>query len=424
MMKEYDVIVVGAGLAGLVAAAAAAGEGARVMLAAKGAGALTIGNGTIDLLGCGQDGAPVADPAAAVAALPASHPYGKLGLPAVREALQWFLALTAAAGYPYAGSPAENVWLPTAAGTLKPACLVPKTMDPRAAAAAGRLVVLGFAGLKDYRPEMIIRGLARRPGYAGKNFTAVVVDGGFTGRRDATALDVARWLDSSAGRADCAARLKELLSPGQTVLLPPVLGTTPRYDAWQELQAATGCTLLELAGPPPAVIGFRLRTLLLAWLRNRGVAILEHAAVVAAETGDDRCLALVTGQPDRRRRYQARSYVIATGGFLGGGLDSSPGAARETVFNLPLAVPADQQAWSTPRLMGGVPQPFAAFGVATDNGLRPVDAAGRVILANVFFAGANLAGCDYSHEKAGNGVALVSGWQAGVAAGRYGREKN
>lgn len=423
-MKEYDVIVVGAGFAGLVAAAAAAGEGARVMLAAKGAGALAIGNGTIDLLGYGRDGAPVTDPAAAIAALPESHPYRKIGLTAVRQALGWFLALTADAGYPYSGSPAENLWLPTAAGTLKPSCLVPKTMDPATAAAADRLVVLGFAGLKDYRPEMIIRGLSRRLGYAAKNYTPAVVDGGFTGGRDATALDIARWLDSPAGRADCAARLKEILTPGQTVLLPPVLGSIPRYDVWQQLQAATGCTLLELAGAPPAVTGFRLRALLLAWLRSRGVAILEHAEVVGAETENGRCLALVTGQSDRRRRYQARSYIIATGGFLGGGLESTPGAARETIFNLPLAVPADPQAWSNPSLLGSDPQPFAAFGVDAGRGLRPVDAAGRVILDNVAFVGANLAGCDYSHEKAGNGVALVSGWQAGVAAGRYSREKN
>ncbi|MDT8902467.1 anaerobic glycerol-3-phosphate dehydrogenase subunit GlpB [Anaeroselena agilis] len=421
-MKEYDVIVVGAGLAGLTAAAAAAGEGARVLLAAKGAGALTIGGGTIDILGCDADGRPVTDPAAAVAALPESHPYGKLGLPAVRAAADWFLALAAGAGYPYRGSLGENLWLPTAAGTLKPACLAPATMGVARAAAVNSAVILGIAGLKDYRPEMIARGLARRPGY-NKHYSVVTVDCGFAGGRDATALDVARWLDSEAGRREFAAQLKKRLPPGQFVIIPPVLGTQPSCAAWETIEAATGCRLLEIAGAPPAVTGLRLRALLLAHLRSRGVAILEHAAVVRAEAGQGRCQAIVTGHHDRERRYRARSFVLATGGFLGGGLESTAGAARESIFGLPLAVPSDPLAWSAPRLLAAGPQPFARFGVDTDRELRPVDAAGRVVLENVRFAGAILAGCDYSHEKAGNGVAVVSGWHAGVAAGRDSREK-
>ncbi|HWQ62350.1 MAG TPA: anaerobic glycerol-3-phosphate dehydrogenase subunit GlpB [Negativicutes bacterium] len=422
-MKEYDVIVVGAGLAGLIAAAAAAGDGARVLLAAKGAGAITVGGGTIDILGYGDDGRPVADPAAAIAALPDSHPYGKLGLPAVQAATDFFLTLCAEAGYPYCGSLAANRWLPTAAGTLKPACFVPKTMNTADAAVADSVVILGFAGLRDYRPEVIVQGLSRRPGFRQKHFSVVTIDGGFTSGRDATALDVARWLDSGAGRAECREQLAKRIPAGRLVLLPPVLGTRPDYTVWEEFEQAAGCRLLELAGIPPAVTGFRLRSLLLAFLRRRGVAILEQASVTGAVVANGRCQAVVTGQPDRERQYRASAYVFATGGFLGGGLVASAGAARESVFSLPLTVPSDQLAWSNPRLLSVAAQPFARFGVETDRDLRPLDAAGRVVLDNVHFAGAILAGCDHSQEKSGNGVAVVSGYCAGTAARRNGHEK-
>lgn len=422
-MKEYDVIVVGAGLAGLIAAAAASGEGARVLLAAKGAGTITIGGGTIDILGYDGDGRPVTDPAAAIEGLPDSHPYGKLGLAAVQAATDFFLALCADAGYPYCGSLAVNRWLPTAAGTLKPACLVPKTMDTADAAVADSVVVLGFAGLRDYRPEIIVQGLSRRPGYRQKHYSVVTIDGGFTTGRDATALDVARWLDSDAGREEFCDQLRKRLPHGRLVLVPPVLGTRPGYAVWETCEQAAGCRLVELAGMPPAVTGFRLRTLLLAHLKKRGVAILEQAPVTHAVVADGRCQAVVTGQSDRERQYRAASYVIATGGFLGGGLVATAGAARESVFSLPLAVPADQLAWSNQRLMSAAPQPFASFGVATDRELRPLDAGGRVVLDNVRFAGASLGGCDHSYEKSGNGVALVSGWSAGRAARRNGHEK-
>jgi glycerol-3-phosphate dehydrogenase subunit B len=419
-MKEYDVIVVGAGLAGLIATAAAAEGGARVMLAAKGAGALTIGGGTIDLLGCGHDGRPVADPAAAIAALPDSHPYGKLGLPAVQAAAAFFLALCDEAGYPYCGTLAANRWLPTAAGTLKPACLVPATMDTAGTEAIDHVVVFGFAGLRDYRPEIIIEGLSRCPGFRHTHYSVVTIDAG----RDATALDLARWLDGDAGRMECREQLAKSLPPGRLVLLPPVLGTRPDCAVWRELEQATGCRLVELAGIPPAVTGFRLRSLLLGCLRRRGVAILENAPVTGAVVEGGRCRAIVTGQSDRRRQYRADAFVIATGGFLGGGLEACPGAAREAIFGLPLAVPADQLAWSEPQLLSAAPQPFARFGVATDRDLRPLDAYGRCLLANVHFAGAILAGCDRSREKSGNGVAVVTGWYAGEAARRESHEKD
>jgi anaerobic glycerol-3-phosphate dehydrogenase len=47
----YDVIVIGAGLAGLMAAEAAQSQGARVLILAKGMGSLPLMTGCIDGLG-------------------------------------------------------------------------------------------------------------------------------------------------------------------------------------------------------------------------------------------------------------------------------------------------------------------------------------------------------------------------------------
>ena len=52
---SYDVLVIGAGLAGLSAAAKLAEGGAKVMLIAKGVGATHLGPGTIDVLGYAPD---------------------------------------------------------------------------------------------------------------------------------------------------------------------------------------------------------------------------------------------------------------------------------------------------------------------------------------------------------------------------------
>jgi glycerol-3-phosphate dehydrogenase subunit B len=92
------------------------------------------------------------------------------------------------------------------------------------------------------------------------------------------------------------------------------------------------------------------------------------------------------------------------------------GRVTEPIFNLPVSVPDDREKWSEPALLAPGGQPFARFGLAVDGTLRPVDGDGNLLLENVFIAGCNLAGYDYCSEKSGNGVAVVSGYHAGMSA--------
>ena len=71
-----DVVVIGAGLAGLAAAIKAADAGLSVTLITKGVGGIQLGTGTVDILGYGPD--PVEAPLDAIPAHVASrptHPY-------------------------------------------------------------------------------------------------------------------------------------------------------------------------------------------------------------------------------------------------------------------------------------------------------------------------------------------------------------
>lgn len=412
-MKEYDVIVIGTGLAGLMAATVAAGRGKSVLVLTKGTGTIAIGGGTIDVLGYGPAGRPVASPASAALMLPDGHPYRKIGWPQVEEALRFFLELTGAEGYPYGGSADTVQWLPTVAGTLKPSCLVPKTMEPGRLAEAGKVVAAGFSRLKDYHPRLVAEGVKRQLKAGGEWGTAVLETGLGRGR-DLTALEIARWLDGEDGRQAFIRQVRELIGPGCEVLLPPVLGTKPDYRLAKHLEEETGCRFIETVGLPTAVTGLRLRNLLVSRLKKQGVTVVEQANVAEAVIDSDLCRAVVTRNIDRDRSYAAKEFILATGGFLGGGLHSGVGWAKEMIFRLPVQVTVNQEEWGNTNLFSPEGQPFARFGLAVDESLRPVDREGNLLLANVRIIGRNLAGYDHCLEKSGNGVAVASGYLAGI----------
>ncbi len=426
--RHYDAIVVGAGFSGLIAAATAAGRGKRTLLVSRGAGALTIGGGTVDLLGYTQNGIVGGDPFAAMASLPPEHPYRLLGPDAVRESLRFLAGMAAARGLPLLQTGSEqggNAWLPTAAGTMKPSWLTGPGMDPVVLAEAKRILVAGVMGMKDFSPQMAAAGLAACPQFAGKILrhatlpsplagAAPMSPAGGTSPRDGSALDLARFMDTPKGVAWLRDALQAAAGNADTVLLPSILGTKPRSGILAELEERTGLRFVELFCPPPSVTGLRMHAMLMETLRDLPVSFVENVTVTRALTSRGRCSALAAGSPGRERVYHADAFIIATGGLFSEGVLTRPGEAREAVFGLPLPVPAGQDAWSCPKFFDRQPHPFARMGVAVNAALNPVGPDGCALFDNVHFVGRSLAGYDFATEKSGSGVALATGHFAGM----------
>jgi len=417
-MRKNDVIVIGGGLAGLMAAAVAAKDGKKVLVLSLGAGTLTIGGGIIDVLGYVDGTVPVATPRAGLLKVLPEHPYKKIGTVALEESIKFFKEVCAGEGYPYIGNLDEMQWVPTAAGTLKPTCLVPKTMNTAELKKADTVVVLGFEALKDFYPHLITKNFINIPGFSNKKYEIVMIDPNIADGRDVTALDVARWLDTPEGLKDCTEKMAKVLKPGSVVILPPVLGTRPDYHVADSLENALQCTFIETAAVPPSVTGLRLQTMLLRYIKKLGVGFVEQAVVTRSIVENDKCLAVVTAGIDRERTYYAETFVLANGGFYGGGLVAEPGQVIEPIFNLPVTAPSDHELWANPNLFSNEPQPFAKIGIDVDEQMCPLDGDGKVVLTNVFVGGRNLQGYDFCFEKSGNGVALASGYQCGMSTHR------
>ncbi len=424
-MPSSDVVVIGAGLAGMTAAIALADAGARVEVVARGHAATHWTFGGLDVA-APRGSVSAADGIGTLASRP-GHPYALLG-GEVRPAVDWLRAILAAEELTYAGDldrPLRTV--PTAIGATRRAGLLPTAQAGALEAwkPDERLVVCGIAGFKDFWPGAIAASLQRHwvwgqaPG-AGDRPAAVeplVVElPGIAGRRNLTALLLARLFDDSAWRADAYGAIVAAMrgrggAPGR-VALPAVLGLDDHAAAFSEASAALPLVPFEVPLISPSVPGLRLFGALRDALRSRGGRISVGEEVVRVEAAVRRVTAVVAAAAARDRVFRTGGIVLATGGIAGGGLiGRADGTLVEPLVGLPVEAPTGGE-WLAPDPFDPAGQPLEAAGVRTDDALRPVGGRGRVVFDNVAIAGSLLAGQRYLTERCGDGVAVASGWRA------------
>lgn len=419
--RTTDILVVGSGMAGLMAAIVASGQGKRVTLLSRGCGSLNIGSGCVDVLGY-VNGQPVeGQPLEALDSLPERHPYRLVSKEGVEEALKTLCAVSARHGAPLEAAANGNRRVPTILGTLKPTCLTLPSCRGELLETAASALVVSVEGLRDSHPALVTSQLRRYPHLAAVTWHEAHLENPIPGaHRNLSPLDIARYVESPEGTAWLAAGLRKALraTPADVVLLPPVCGLS--NAAWEAVAAAVPVPLVEMPTLPPGVGGLRLYTALKSELQARDVDMVENALVTGAECDGKHCAALVAETACGRRRFAAKAFVMATGGFMGGGFLSSPGEARETVFGLPVLqadgslLPARPEDWSDQNIFGN--HAFASAGVMVNAAMSPLRIDGTPALNNVFFAGRSVGGYDFASEKSGNGVAVATAWRAALSA--------
>lgn len=402
---HYDVLVVGAGVAGLTAGARLAESGARVCVLAKGVGSTHLAAGTVDVLGYDPD--RVESPASALPAFVGArpdHPYALLGVDAVGPAVGWFATRVERGpqpGYRYVGSLERNHLLPSAVGAARPSALVPETMAGGDLGAERPVCIVGTRVLREFHASLCAGNITR----LGIESRALEVKFEID-RPEVNALGLGRRFDDPAFRRDLAARLGPLVQGDERVGLPAVLGLRDPHGAWSDLQERLGRPVFEIPTLPPSVPGMRMFEALRAALRAAGGRLVMGARVVGAEREGARVTALRVDTAGRETIFGARSVVLATGGFASGGLAlGSDWMVRETMLDLPLrGVPPPGSPRFRPEYFDE--QPMAPVGVAVEANLR---AEGT---ENVLVAGAALPGAEPWREGSGEGISLTSGYRA------------
>jgi len=403
-----SVVVIGAGLAGLTAAARLAAGGATVTVVSKGIGGLQLGQGTIDVLGYSPD--RVTNPLLTLAAVASSrpeHPYAVIGAAGVHTGIEYLKGLLGAELL--VGDAETNYQLPTAVGAIRPTCLVPPSMLAGHLKADAKLVIVGLRRLKDFQPGLVAENLARTTLPDGGRVTVrhLSVDvAAREGEIDSSGLTYARAFDDPAFRARFAAELRPLLAEGETVGLPAVLGLKD-LTAWSDLAEKLGHPVFEIPLPPPAVPGMRLNAALLERARAAGVRLVPGSRTIGFRAEDGVVKGVSIAAAGAPREFTADAFLLAAGGFESGALElDSYGSVTETLFGLPLA-----GLDATPLVHGdywGAEQPLFRVGVRVGADMRVVDGAGALVHPNLYAAGGIIGGSSRWAEKSGDGIALGS----------------
>ncbi len=397
IQARYDVIVVGAGLAGMFAGALAARRGVRTLVIARGLGGTHVGGGTVDMWG-------VENPETALEQLPPSHPLTLAGWPALREGLMQFQTLCEMGEYPLIGDVRRNHLLPTAMGAVRPTCLAPESFVAGDVRQAGELTLARLPGFRDFYADLAVANLHAQ-GYPARAITLELPR--LPARRDLFASDIARWFDTPAYRAEVVRSWRDKVNGITRLGLPAILGLEHAGEARHDLQDKLGMDVFEIPILPPSVPGMRLFNVLHLAIESAGGRVTIGPNVTGwVEQG--KALGIIAETAGGARRYAAEHILLATGGFRHGGLESAAkGQARETVFNLPVVIAPEFFAplyWEA--------QPYARSGVRVNEDLRPLDAGGEVLYPNVLAIGGLLAGADRLGEGSREGIDLATGWKA------------
>jgi glycerol-3-phosphate dehydrogenase subunit B len=415
---KYDVLVVGAGLSGLMAAKTAAESGLSTVLLGKGIGAIQVLPGGIDVLGYYPEDAVTAhdDVRLALRRLiqeRPDHPYARVGEQDIDQALRSFCDLFPSDGYHYTGQWDKNIMLPTAMGTMRPSCLVPSTMMAGRKIVSESTLLIGFIEFVDFFSAYAARSLnqwGREKGLRVRGESIALSDISQRGPHKAAAL--AALFEDEAFRKKVASRIYKLKKGESLIGFPAVMGLVRAETVRADLEASLGAEVCEIPILPPSIPGIRLFEMLKGRLRSAGIPMHLGFEVVSAIHGGGRCTEVVLKTASGPRRFEADWFVLATGGLLGGGLRVERDRIVEPLFDLPVGQPENKDGWFREALFSRQGHPIHQAGIRTNSRLNPVDDAGRVLVENLFVVGSLLGHHDAWHEHSGSGVAITTGFKA------------
>ncbi|MDD5724397.1 MAG: anaerobic glycerol-3-phosphate dehydrogenase subunit B [Syntrophales bacterium] len=393
MNAIYDVVIIGGGVSGMMAAISLAEKGRKVAVISKGDPVCCFSTGCIDVLADGDD------PLKGIGSLPDNHPYHLVGEEAVAHSLELFRGIMSDGGMPYVGEVHANRKVLASLGRCKITCLVPETMAFSAFDPDEYLHVVSFYKMKDFYPQYITSRYANA-GYS-------VFDAQVT-----TTAGIAEKFENRPFLETFISWLQGLDIPEGRIAIPAVLGRSLAGDVYHEISAGCGRKIFEIPTLPPSMPGLRLFDILKKALLQKGVNLYWGRGIYSVEKLGNQIEAVTLAGAGRATRVEGKAFILASGSFVSGGLHASMDAVTETVFDLPTYLPGGRETWFNDDFFAAGHE-IEKAGVRVDSSFRPVDTK----IENLYVCGSILAFSEVMKYRCGHGMAIATGVAAAEACG-------
>ena len=402
---RMDTVIIGGGLSGLSCGIALAKRGKRVTIVASGQSTMLFNGGSMELLGH-IDGKAVTNPLEAIATLPQSHPYSKIGADRIAELTERAKLMLTDSGINMVGNAAANHWRITPMGVAKPAWLTlgdHLRIDDLNSLPAKRLALMCIRGYFDQPNAMLAQGL-RELGFEVDTieFTTDDITALRRSPSEMRATSLSKHLMSNNALRRVADQINTLATDADMVLLPSVLGQNDDSDI-QTLQSMTNKPLRLVATLPPAVAGMRMMKQLRHYFKMLGGNYLMGDSAVSGTFEGDRLVSISTAKL-ADMPLKADNFVLASGSFISRGLIADYERVYEPVLGVDVDADSNPDAWTSFGVLQ--PQAYSRYGVATDDQLHCLKQGKPV--SNLYAIGSILSGHDAVKMGDGTGVSLMT----------------
>lgn len=392
---EYDIVIIGAGVAGLTAGALLAERGFKVALVTTGEPTACLSTGCVDV--CSRNNNPLLG----IKELPSEHPFHHVDEEIIRKSLNYFQTTMTDMGVPYTGSIEKNRFVVSALGTYKTSCLVPSTMGESPQNNTDSVHIVTFKGLKDFYPGYIV---SRR-----KNTQFSVFDAGVY-----TIMSIASRFEDKNFFERFIVWLDKLHIDEEKIGLPAVIGLESASEIVDAIATLMAKPVFEIPTIPPSMPGRRLFNALKKNFRKKGGTIYWAWPVVGTEKTGNLIEAVTTYSEGRPNSINAKAFILSTGSFVGGGLTATRKGITENVFNLPVHVSGTRETWFDNDYFS-MNHGIGRAGIITDASMRPVNSP----LKNIFACGGILAETEILKNGCGHGLALATAHAAAQSCAEY-----
>ena len=141
---------------------------------------------------------------------------------------------------------------------------------------------------------------------------------------------------------------------------------------------------------------------------------------VSSSQQDNQIVSISSEAAARLKSHNAQAFVLATGGFLGGGLLAEyDGTVREPVMGLSVSAPGSRSQWFDRQFLSKQGHPIFLSGIETNLALNPLNPDNLPFAENLFAVGSLLAGADTIRERSHQGVDLLTGYIAAQAIDNF-----